>query len=99
MAAYFVIDLDIHDAAGFEAYAHAVSAILEQYGARYLVRRRPVEVLEGAWHPNQLTVIRFPSRERARAFYESAEFRAVVGLRWRSARTNLVLVDEPQGAD
>ena len=97
MPAYFVIDLDIHDVAVFEEYARAVSGVLEHHGGRYLVRRRAVDVLEGDWHPQRLTVIEFPSKARARAFYDSREFREIVGLRLRSARTNLLLIEEPQG--
>jgi uncharacterized protein (DUF1330 family) len=97
MPAYLVIDLDIHDVAVFDEYARAVSGILEHHGGRYLVRRRAVDVLEGDWHPKQLTVIEFQGTAHARAFYESREFREIVGLRLRSARTNLVLVEEPQG--
>ena len=94
MPAYFVIDVDVHDPAGFDAYARAVAAILPKYDGRYLVRRRPVEVLEGDWTPTRLTVIEFPSKARAKEFYDLREFREVVGLRLRSARTNLVLVEE-----
>jgi uncharacterized protein (DUF1330 family) len=96
MPAYFVIDLDIHDAGGFDEYARAVSPILQKYDARYLVRRQPVEVLEGEWTPKRLTVIEFPSKARAREFYDSREFREIAGLRFRSAKANLVLVEQPQ---
>ena len=96
MPAYLVIDLDIHDAAGFDRYARAVVGVLQQYGGRYLVRRRPVDVLEGEWRPKWLTVIEFPTKARATEFYGSPEFQAIVGLRLGSARTNLVLVEEPQ---
>lgn len=95
MAAYFVIDLDVHDAGGFDEYVRAVSAILQKYDGRYLVRRQPVEVLEGEWTPTRLTVIEFPSKTRAKEFYDSQEFREIVGLRFKSARTNLVLVEQP----
>lgn len=97
MPAYFVIDLDIHDAAGFDEYARAVSGVLQKYGGRYLVRRRAVDVLEGEWHPRRLTVIEFLTKAHATQFYDSSEFREVVRLRLRSARTNLVLVEEPPG--
>ena len=75
----------------------AVSGLLEKYSGRYLVRRREVDVLEGEWHPTRLTVIEFPTKARATEFYDSREFREIVGLRLSSARTNLVLVDEPLG--
>jgi uncharacterized protein (DUF1330 family) len=93
MAAYLVIDLDIHDAEGFDEYVRAVAGVLARYGGRYLVRRQAGEVLEGDWRPGRLTLIEFPSVARAREFYASPEFRAIVHLRHRAARTNLVLVE------
>jgi uncharacterized protein (DUF1330 family) len=36
-------------------------------------------------------LIEFPSKQRARAWYESEEYQAVVGLRHDSATSNLVI--------
>ncbi len=96
MGAYFVIDLDVHDAAGFDEYVRVVSGVIEKYGGRYLVYRAGVEVLEGDWKPKRLTVIEFPSKARAKEFYDSKEFREIVHLRHRSAKTNLILVEGGQ---
>lgn len=96
MPAYFVIELDIHDPGGFDEYARAVSGLLPMFGARYLVRRQPVEVLEGEWQPKRLTVVEFPSKARAKEFYASREFRDIMAIRHRSAKTNLVLVEQPE---
>ena len=95
MPAYFIVDLDIHDRAGFQAYADAVRPVLEKFGARYLVAGpagEAIEVLEGDWIPKKVTVIEFPTMERAKDFYQSPDFRQLVGLRRRSARANLILV-------
>ena len=96
MPAYFVIELDIQDPAGFDEYASAVFRLLPKYGARYLVRRQPVEVLEGEWKPKHITLVEFPSKARAKEFYVSREFRDIMEIRRRSARTNLVLVEQPE---
>jgi uncharacterized protein (DUF1330 family) len=97
MSAYFIVDLEIRDHIGFKAYAKAVGPVLEKFGARYLVSGEAgnvVEVLEGDWAPKKLTVIEFPSRARAKEFFGSPEFREVVGLRHKSAKTNLVLIGD-----
>ncbi len=96
MPAYVIVELDIHDRAGFSAYAAAVGPVLEKFGAKYLVagpRGEAVEVLEGDWTPKKLTLIEFASKARALEFFRSSEFRQVVGLRHDSATTNLVLVE------
>jgi uncharacterized protein (DUF1330 family) len=68
----------------------------EGLAARYLVRRQPVEVLEGEWRPKRITLVEFPSKVRAKEFYTSREFRDVMEIRRRSAKTNLVLVEQPE---
>lgn len=93
MPAYFIVDLDIRDAHGFEDYRRVVPSLIEKYGGRYLVRGGAFEVLEGEWAPRRLTVIEFPSAARAKDFYGSKEYREIIGLRLKSARTNLVLVE------
>ena len=94
MPAYFIVDLDIRDRVGFQAYVRAVEPVLKKFGARYLVAgQEAIEVLEGDWMPKKLTVIEFPSKARAKEFFGSPEFREVVGLRHKSAKTNLVPVE------
>lgn len=93
MAAYFVVDLEITDPAGFEEYRRVVPDLITKYGGRYLVRGGALEALEGEWKPKRLTVIEFPSAARAKEFYNSKEYQGIIGLRLKAARTNLVLVE------
>ncbi len=93
MAAYFVVDLDVTDATGFEEYRRAVPSVNAKYGGRFLVRGGTVEALEGQWKPKRLTVVEFPSAARAKEFYNSPEYQQIIGLRLKAARTNLVLVE------
>ena len=41
MSAYFVVELEVTNPAGMEAYRAAVGATIEQYGGRFLVRPAP----------------------------------------------------------
>ncbi len=75
MAAYFVVDLEITNPAGFEEYRRLVPPVIAKYDGRYLVRGGAFEVLEGEWKPKRLTVIEFPSAARAKEFYSSKEYR------------------------
>jgi uncharacterized protein (DUF1330 family) len=50
-----------------------------------------VEIVEGNWPFTRTVLIEFPSKELARVWYESDEYQAVVGLRHRSATSNLVI--------
>lgn len=93
MAAYFIVELDVTDATGFEEYRRVVPPVVEKYGGRFLVRGGTSEVLEGQWKPKRLTVVEFPSAARAREFYSSREYQQIIGLRLKAATTNLVLVE------
>ncbi len=93
MAAYFIVDVDVTDAAGFEEYRKLVPATVEKYGGRFLVRGGQVEKLEGQWQPKRLVVLEFPSVEQARRWYDSEEYRDPKALRFRTARTHLILAE------
>lgn len=93
MAAYFIVDVDIHDAAGIEEYRKGVPATLAKYGGRFLVRGGTFEKLEGSWQPKRLVVLEFPSVEQAKRWYDSPEYRDLKVMRQKAAATNLVLVE------
>jgi uncharacterized protein (DUF1330 family) len=93
MAAYLIADVEILDPEGFAEYQRRGAATYERYGARYLVRGGPFEVLEGDRRPRRLIVVEFPSAEQARAWYESPEHREIEPIRQQHARTNLILVE------
>jgi uncharacterized protein (DUF1330 family) len=95
MTAFVVIDVDIHDSAGFAAYAQAVPAVIARHGGQPLLRRRPAEVLEGDWKPASLVIIAFPTRGDALRFWNSDDLAAIAGTRRRSATARIVLAEEP----
>ena len=93
MPAYLVADIDIKHTAGFEEYRKLVPATIQKYGGRYLVRGGQFEKLEGEWQPKRLAVIEFPSLEQAKRWYNSEEYRGPKAMRFKTAKTNLILVE------
>lgn len=93
MAAYFIVDVEVTDPAGFEEYRQLVPATLAQYGGRFLVRGGVTEQLEGDWQPRRVVVLEFPSLEQAKRWYHSEEYREPKALRFKTAKTNLILVE------
>jgi uncharacterized protein (DUF1330 family) len=93
MAAYFIVEIDIADSAGFEDYRKRVPATIERYGGRYLVRGGPLETIEGTWTPKRVVVLEFPSLDQARRWYHSEEYRELKAIRQRTARGSIVLVE------
>jgi uncharacterized protein (DUF1330 family) len=93
MPAYFIVDIEVTDPAGFEEYRKQVPGTIEKYGGRFLVRGGQVQTLEGDWKPKRVVVVEFPSIEQARRWYDSEEYRAPKALRLRTARGSVVLVE------
>lgn len=93
MSAYFIVDIDIHDAAGLEEYRKQVPATITKYGGRFIVRGGKVEQLEGEWQPKRLVLLEFPSLEQARRWYDSEEYRPLKAMRLKASSSNLILVE------
>jgi uncharacterized protein (DUF1330 family) len=93
MPAYFIVDLEVTDAAGFDEYRKLVPDTIAKYGGRFLVRGGRTETLEGDWQPQRVVVLEFPSVEQAKRWYDSEEYRDPKALRWRTAKANLILVE------
>ncbi len=73
-------------------YLHRIDATLAPYGGSFLIHGGDGEVLEGAW-TGDLVVIAFPSRERARQWYRSPDYQAILPLRTGSAKADIALFD------
>ena len=93
MPAYFIVDNEVTDPAGFEEYRKQVPSTLEQYGGKILVRGGQMQTLEGDWRPKRLVVTEFASIEQARRWYDSEVYRPLKALRQRSAKGSIVLVE------
>ena len=93
MSAYVIVQVDVHDDAGYEDYKPQVPATLEPFGGRFVVRGGDPETLEGDWAPKRIVVIGFPDRDRAKAWLESDVYRDARALRHATAHTKMIVVD------
>jgi len=91
--AYFIVDNEVTDPAGFEEYRKQVPATVARYGGKFLVRGGQVQTLEGDWKPKRMVVTEFPNIEQAPRWYDSEEYRALKALRLRTTRGSVVLVE------
>jgi len=95
VAAYIVLDIDIHDAEGYEEYRRIGAPSVAEYGGRFLVRGGAAQNLEGDWTPKRIVVLEFDSTEQAQAWHQSVEYRPAKAIRERTARSIGIVV---QGA-
>ncbi len=93
MTAYVVVDIEVTDPAGYEAYKQTAPAAVASFGGKYLARGGRTEVLEGDWHPHRLVLLEFDSVARAKEWLYSAEYKPARQLRHTTAHTNMIVVE------
>jgi uncharacterized protein (DUF1330 family) len=93
MSAYVISEVDVKDAAGFEAYRTIAAKTIAQYGGRYLVRGGAASTIEGGPPAKNLNVVEFPSMERLREWYASPEYTAALKHRRTALERRLIFVE------
>ena len=97
---YWIGHVTVDDPAAYEDYRRANAAAFEKYGARFLVRGGPQQIVEGDLRPRAV-VIEFPSLNAARACYHSPEYQAALALRQPCSIADIAIVEgwEEEGRD
>ena len=94
MSAYIIVDMQISDMEQYKQYMADAPAAVAAFGGEYLVRGGRFETLEGSWQPARLAMLRFPSFDQAKAFYDSEQYRQARAKRAGATDFfNLVLVE------
>ena len=92
--AYVIVEMQISDLEQYQLYMAEAPATVKAAGGEYLVRGGRSEALEGAWRPTRLAMLKFPSYDAAKAWYDGEKYR--VARSSRSGATslfNMVLVE------
>jgi uncharacterized protein (DUF1330 family) len=74
MSAYIIAHVQVTNPVQYEEYKKWSTAAMKTAGAEVCVRGGQVQVLEGDWAPERIVVLKFPSFEAAKAFYELPEY-------------------------
>jgi len=93
MAAYVIADVNVTDPGLYADYTKIVTATVEKYGGRFVVRGGAVDVREGGWKPARLVILEFPTMAQARNWYGSPEYAPALALRLKAANAKLILVE------
>ena len=93
MPAYLFAHVEVTDPVGYEQYRQRVTATIDAFGGRYLVRGGATEVLEGDWVPKRLVILEFADMSRLKAWYQSPEYKPLIELRQRTTHSTLVAVE------
>ena len=93
MAAYLIAEIEITHPEGYTEYTKLVPATVEKYGGKFLVRGGKAHPLEGDWPERRRVMIEFPSIERAKAWWNSAEYEKPMAMRRASSNGRLIFLE------
>jgi uncharacterized protein (DUF1330 family) len=73
-AAYVIVTMNVTDPDKYKGYMGVAPAAIRAAGGEYLARGGKQETLEGDWHPHRVAVLKFPSYEKAKAWYDGEQY-------------------------
>jgi uncharacterized protein (DUF1330 family) len=93
-AAYIIVEMNITNLDQYKQYMASAQEVVKAFGGEYLARGGRHETVEGDWRPHRVGVLRFPSYEQAKAFYDGEQYRQARKLRQGTTEYfNMVLVE------
>jgi uncharacterized protein (DUF1330 family) len=92
-SAYIIANVDVTDPQQYEEYKRLSSIAMKAHGAEVCIRGGKVQVLEGDWAPQRFVMLKFSSVEKAKAFYDSAEYGAARKARAGAAVMRMIVVE------
>ena len=93
MAAYFVAEVEVANAAAYEPYRALAGASIAQYGGKFLVRGGTAELIEGSPAPKRVVVIEFADAAAAKRWYNSPEYQKALPIRLANSTGRAILVE------
>ena len=93
MAGYLIANYQITNEEGYQAYKTAVRGTILAHRGEILVAGPGSEPVEG--DPKPVTIVlKFPSMNALRAWYESPEYKEIINLRTDNTEGMVVFADE-----
>ncbi len=92
MAAYLIGTIDIEDNEAYGLYRSFNPALVEAAGGKYIIKGKPVTVLEGEDLRSRFVMIEFANEAALRRFYDSPEYAELKPLRHASSKSSLAIV-------
>jgi uncharacterized protein (DUF1330 family) len=89
---YFVAEIEVTDLAVMKGYGERVPKTLAPFNYHYVIRGGRPQALEGD-PPRSLVVIAFDSVARAKEWYESPAYRALIPLRQSASKGRIFLTE------
>ena len=98
MSVYVVAQITIHDRAEYARYEAGFLGVFQRFNGELLAVSENPTVVEGHWPCTRTVLIRFPSQEEARRWYQSPEYQAIAQHRFRASTGNAVIIEGLTGS-
>ncbi len=93
MPAYLIVNYNVEDPEGYAAYSAAAGPVMKIGDACQLVAFDPkTERLEGESAGHQTIVLRFESKEEAKALYDSGDYQALIPKRHAATSNHFAIL-------
>ena len=93
MPAYFIAQYVVNDSDTYQEYAQAAGPTIGAFGGEMVSFDVAAETIEGEPPGPQTVILKFESVERAKEWYNSADYQKVVGQRLAST-TGFAIISE-----
>ena len=93
MAAYLIGRIEVTDPEQYKKYVAVTLGILAKYGGKFIARAGETATLEGQEETRRLVLVEFPSLDKIKEFYNSAEYKEAMKLREGAANVSLVAIE------
>jgi uncharacterized protein (DUF1330 family) len=93
MSGYIIANVQVTNPVQYEEYKKWSSAAMQAHKAVVCVRGGQVQVLEGDWSPERIVILKFPTFEAAKAFYDTPEYLKAREARAGAAIMRMVVVE------
>tara|TARA_Y100001970_G_scaffold181903_1_gene221369 strand:- start:257 stop:547 length:291 start_codon:yes stop_codon:yes gene_type:complete len=90
---YLIFNIEVNKPDNYKEYIEKVKPLAEKYGGEYIVRGGETMVIEGAWSYPRTVVIKFPSYDKAKEFYNSDEYQPIKKIRLENSVSNAIIIE------
>ena len=93
MPVYGIAQIRIDDPVEYQRYIDGFTEIFERYDGKMLAVDDRADVLEGDWPFTRMVIVCFESKDAFHAWYDSAEYQALMQHRLAASQGTIVLLD------
>ncbi|MBI1181907.1 MAG: DUF1330 domain-containing protein [Alphaproteobacteria bacterium] len=90
---YLFIGVDMHDEDVMRRYVDGTTPILLKHGCEFIALDDNADLLDGEYRRQRLVLLRFPSLDAVRAFWDDPDYKPMKELRKDASETDVLRVE------